>query len=270
VVSESDKVFAGSIPDVYDAYLVPLIFEHYADDLADRAAALRATAILEVAAGSGVVTRAVAPVLGAHARHVVTDLNPPMLERAASMQQNPTRIEWRPADAHDLPFPDATFDLVLCQFGAMFFPDRVKAYSEARRVLQPGGRFIFSMWDRIEENDFAHEVTGALATVFPDDPPRFLVRTPHGHHDPATYRAELGAAGFDEVGIEAVDAVSVASDPVIPAIAYCQGTPLRNEIEARYPPSLEDATVQVADAIRERFGDDDVHGRIRGYVITAG
>jgi ubiquinone/menaquinone biosynthesis C-methylase UbiE len=268
-MSESDRVFAGSIPDVYDEYLVPLIFEQYAQDLAERTVAVNPGAVLEVAAGSGVVTRAVAPVLGPQTRYVVTDLNQPMLERAASMQHDPAQIEWRPADAADLPFVDNTFDLVLCQFGVMFFPDRLKAYAEAHRVLRPGGRFIFSMWDRIERNEFADEVTTALARVFPDDPPSFLPRTPHGHYDPATYQAELGAAGFDRASVDAVDEISVASDPAIPAIAYCQGTPLRNEIEAMNPPGLEEATALATEAIRARFGEFDVQGRIRGFVITA-
>jgi len=269
VVIEADKVFAGSIPDVYDDYLVPLIFEQYAQDLAARTAVLNPGAVLEVAAGSGVVSRAVAPLLSPEARHVVTDLNAPMLERAAAMQHNPAQIEWQPADALDLPFADDTFDLVLCQFGAMFFPDRVRAYAEAGRVLESGGRFIFSMWDRIEENDFAHAVTTALVEEFPDDPPSFLARTPHGHYDPAIYQAELEAAGFEEMTIDAVDEISAAADPAIPAIAYCKGTPLRNEIEAMSPPGLEEATNRATDAIRTRFGSGDVQGRIRGFVITA-
>lgn len=269
MVDAVDKLFTGSIPDVYDDYLVPLIFEQYADDLARRTAVLDPQDVLEVAAGSGVVSRAVASVLDSSARFVVTDLNPPMLERAASIQDDPGRVEWQPADAVDLPFEDASFDLVLCQFGAMFFPDRVRAYREARRVLAEGGAFIFNMWDRIEENDFAFEVTRALIEVFPNDPPSFLPRTPHGQYDTATYRTELEAAGFNQITIEPVDAVSVASNPAIPAVAYCQGTPLRNEIEARKLPGLEEATARVIDAIRQRFGDGEVRGRIRGFVITA-
>jgi SAM-dependent methyltransferase len=185
------------------------------------------------------------------------------------MQDDPGRVEWQPADALELPFGVDSFDLVLCQFGAMFFPDRVRAYQEARRVLCAGGSFIFNMWDRIEENEFAHEVTRALAEVFPDDPPSFLRRTPHGHYDTTTYRSELEAGGFSDVEIEPVDAISVAPDPAIPALAYCQGTPLRTEIEARNPPSLEEATARATDAIRRRFGDGDVRSRIRGFVITA-
>jgi SAM-dependent methyltransferase len=169
----------------------------------------------------------------------------------------------------DLPFEDESFDLVLCQFGAMFFPDRVRAYQEAHRVLAGGGALIFNMWDRLEENDFAFEVTRALVEVFPDDPPSFLPRTPHGHYDPAIYRSELEAAGFSRITIEPVDAVSSASNPAIPAVAYCQGTPLRNEIEARNPPNLEEATARATDAIRRQFGDGEIQSRIRAFVITA-
>ena len=269
MVDAVDKVFAGSIPEVYDEYLVPLIFEPYAEDLARRTRSLDPANVLEIAAGSGVVSRAVAAVLDSSAQFVVTDLSPPMLDRAASVQDDPGRVEWQPADAMDLPFEDESFDLVLCQFGAMFFPDRVQAYQEAHRVLRQGGAFIFNMWDRIEENDFAYEVTRALADVFPDDPPGFLLRTPHGHYDPATYRSELQTAGFSRVTVEPLDVGSVAPSPAIPAVAYCQGTPLRNEIEARYPPSLEEATARATDAIRLRFGDGEVRSRIRGFVVTA-
>ncbi|MGB9357549.1 MAG: class I SAM-dependent methyltransferase, partial [Acidimicrobiia bacterium] len=203
------------------------------------------------------------------ANYVVTDLNPQMLKRAASMADDTSVIAWKTADAIDLPFNDGSFDLVLCQFGVMFFPDRVRAYQEARRVLRRGGAFIFSMWDRIEANDFAYEVTRALADMFTDDPPTFLARTPHGHHSTATYRIELAAAGFEHVTIEPLEVKSVALNPAIPAIAYCQGTPLRNEIEARNPRSLQEAAARATDAIRNRFGDSNLESRIRGFVITA-
>ena len=269
-MSELDSVFAGSIPDVYDALLVPLIFEQYADDLAVRTAALSPNSILEVAAGSGVVTRAAVAAVPTGTRYVASDLNPPMLGRAAAVQTEPDRVEWLPANALDLPFADDDFDVVLCQFGAMFFPDRIKAYSEARRVLRPGGSFIFNMWDRIAENEFADAVTNSLAETFPADPPRFLGRTPHGFYDHATFHQELAAAGFGRITIEPLDAISRAARPAIPAIAYCQGTPLRNEIEKLADPSLEEATSLATGAIADRFGNGEVEGRIRAFVITAG
>src|ERR1051325_791684 len=190
-MAETDKLFAGSIPENYDRYLVPLIFEPYAADLARRAASLSPSAVLETAAGSGVVTRALAPRLPAGASYIVTDLNQPMVDYAASRQPPDTRIKWRQADAMALPFENAAFDLVCCQFGAMFFPDRPAAYGEAKRVLKPGGHFLFHVWDRIEENVFADTVTNALAEMFPKDPPRFMARTPHGYHDKDLIRRDL-------------------------------------------------------------------------------
>src|SRR4029078_1332853 len=162
-MSAGDKIFAGSIPENYDRYLVPLIFESYARDIARRAAALSPKAVLETAAGSGVVTRALAPKLPPDARYVATDLNQPMLDYVATRQDRDDRIAWRKADAQALPFEDAAFDLVCCQFGVMFFPDRPPAYREARRVLNPGCFLLFNAWDRIEYNVFADYVTNALA-----------------------------------------------------------------------------------------------------------
>src|SRR5690349_783340 len=268
-MSETDKVFAGSIPENYDRYMVPLIFASFAADLAQRAASLSPSAVLETAAGTGVVTRALAPKLPLGASYIVTDLNQPMLDYAASQQAPDTRITWQQANALALPFENAAFDLVCCQFGAMFFPDRSSAYREVRRVLKPGGHFLFSVWDRIEENVFADDVTNALAKIFPNDPPRFLARTPHGYHDTALIRRELEAAGFSRVTIETRAEQSRASSARLPAVAYCQGTVLRTEIEARDPGALESATGFAASAIAERHGSGEVAAKIQAHVIMA-
>jgi ubiquinone/menaquinone biosynthesis C-methylase UbiE len=266
---ESDKVFAGSIPENYDRYMVPLIFERFAADLAQRAASLSPSAVLEIAAGTGVVTRALAPKLSPNASYVVTDLNQTMLDYAASRQAPDRRIEWRQADAMALPFENAAFDLVCCQFGAMFYPDRSTAYREAKRVLKRGGHFLFNVWDRIEENVFADDVTNAVAKVFPSDPPRFLARTPHGYHDTALIRSELEGAGFSNVAIETKAEQSRASSPRLVAVAYCQGTPLRNEIEARDAGKLEAATDYAASAIAGRHGGGAVAAKIQAHVVLA-
>jgi ubiquinone/menaquinone biosynthesis C-methylase UbiE len=267
-MAATDKLFAGSIPEIYDRFLVPLIFEPYARDLAERIGRADPKTVLEIAAGTGVVTRAMASRLPAQARLTVTDLNQPMLDHAKARQPD-GRITWKQADALALPFADGSFDAVACQFGVMFFPDKVQGYREARRVLKPGGRYVFSVWDRISDNEFADVVTQALATMFPDDPPRFLARTPHGHHDAEQIRRELSAAGFTDVSVDAVDHRSKAASPRDPAIAYCQGTPLRNEIEARGAGRLEEATNRAAEAVAQRFGSAAVDGRIRALVITA-
>ena len=266
---ETDKVFAGSIPENYDRYMVPLIFEPFAVDFAQRAARYSPITVLEIAAGTGVVTRALAPKLSPGASYIVTDLNQPMLDYATSRQAPDSRIKWRQADALALPFENAAFDLVCCQFGAMFFPDRSSAYREAKRVLKPGGHFLFSVWDRIEENVFADEVTNTLAEIFPDDPPRFLARTPHGYHDTALIRSELEGAGFSRVVIETRAEQSRASSPRLPAVAYCQGTLLGNEIEARDAGKLEAATDYAESVIAKRHGSGEVAAKIQAHVIVA-
>lgn len=268
-MTERDAVFAGSIPKFYDTLLAPLIFEAYAADLAELVAVSSPDSVLETAAGSGVVTRALAPRLSAGARYVVTDLNLPMLNYASSRQGADRRIEWRQADALDLPFDDASFDVVCCQFGAMFFPNRTVAYTEARRTLRPRGRFIFNVWDRIEENVFADDVTNAVATMFPHDPPRFLARTPHGYHDIALIREELSRAGFSDIEIETHEKVSRANSARDVATAYCLGTPLRNDIEARDAGLLQVAIDRATMAIANRHGEGPVAGRIQALVIVA-
>jgi SAM-dependent methyltransferase len=264
---DSDKAFTGAIPKLYDQWLVPLIFAPYADDLARRVAAHAPRAVLEVAAGTGVVTRALDRALPASTRLVATDLNPAMLVQAREAEYA-RAVEWQPADAMALPFADATFDAVVCQFGAMFFPDRAAAFAQARRVLRPGGWFVFNTWDAIGHNEFADVVIDALARVFPDDPPRFLARTPHGYHDPDAIRRDLAQGGFAAPpAIETVTARSRAESPRAPAFAYCQGTPLRNEIEARDPARLEEATAVAAAALAARFGEGVVDGKIQALVV---
>ena len=267
-MSDTDKVFSGSVPKIYEKYLVPLIFEPYAADLINRLRSRHLSRVLEVAAGTGVVTRALASALPEGASIVATDLNQAMLDQA-SLVVAKRNVEWRQADAMQLPFSDGTFDAVVCQFGAMFFPDKPKAFSEALRVLSPGGVFILNVWDRIEENEFADTVTTALASVFPEDPPRFMARTPHGYHDRETIKQDLAMGGFTkQAHIATVAARSRAESPRVPAIAYCQGTPLRNEIEARDARRLEEATDVTTAALAQRFGSGTVDGKIQAHVIT--
>jgi ubiquinone/menaquinone biosynthesis C-methylase UbiE len=265
----NDKAFTGSIPQIYDRLLVPMIFEPYARDLAQRIARHYPHNVLETAAGTGVVTAAMASQLPAATQIVATDLNEAMLAQAKTHLADRPQIQWRQADALALPFEDASFDAVACQFGAMFFPDRIKGYSEARRVLKPGGRFFFNVWDRIEENYFADVVIEALSQVFPGDPPQFLARTPHGYHDVDRIRMDLRQAGFTDIAIEPVGYISRASSSEDAATAYCQGSPMRAEIEARGAPGLEAATAHAAEALARRFGSGAIEGRIRALVVTA-
>ncbi|SAK64953.1 class I SAM-dependent methyltransferase [Caballeronia ptereochthonis] len=264
----TDTNFAGRIPEIYDRLLVPMIFEPYADDMAKRVAALGPSRLLETAAGTGIVTRAMARTLPAHVDIVSTDLNQAMLDRAEAIGAG-RPLTWRQANALQLPFDDASFDIVACQFGAMFFPDKAAAFAEARRVLRPGGTLLFNVWDRIDQNDFADTVSGALGRVFSADPPLFMERTPHGYFDPRTIARDLARAGFDATpDVDTVTARSRATSARVAAIAYCQGTPLRNEIESRSGASLDEATSACAAAIEARFGAGPVDGKIQAHVIT--
>ena len=263
-----DRVFTDSIASLYETHLVPLIFEPYAVDLADRLASRPVTRLLEVAAGTGVVTRRLASVLPASVSIVATDLNQPMLDQGAAIG-TARSVEWRQADALQLPFPDGSFDAVVCQFGVMFLPDKPKAFAEARRVLRSGGVFVFNVWDRIEDNEFADDVTAAVGALFPDDPPRFLARTPHGYHDRAIIERDLARGGFTAPPqIATVAARSRAASARIPAVAYCEGTPLRTEIEERDKSALGAATAAAAAAIARRFGGGAVDGRIQAHIVT--
>jgi SAM-dependent methyltransferase len=239
----TDTRFSGSIPELYDSYLVPMIFEPYAADLAKRVAAHRPSRVLEIAAGTGAVTRMMAHALPVDVDLVATDLSQPMLDRAMAIS-------------------------VVCQFGVMFFPDKVRAFSEARRVLRPGGVLLFNVWDRIEENEFAHTVTAALARLFPEDPPLFMVRTPHGYFDFKVISRDLADAGFTAAPrFETIAARSRATSARVAAIAYCQGTPVRNEIEARGA-GVDNVTLASATAITERFGTGPIDGKIQAHVVV--
>lgn len=265
----NDKLFTGSIPEIYDRFMVPLIFAAYADVLAERLAQVKPQDVLETAAGTGVLTRAIASRLAASVRIVATDLNQPMLDRAAMSGTMPAHIILRQANALALPFRDQSFDVVACQFGAMFFSDRIKGYREALRVLRPGGSFLFNVWDRIDANAFPDVVSTAVATLFPCDPPTFMARIPHGYHDVDLIRSELSQAGFVSASVETVDKTSKATTPQDVSIAFCQGTPLRTEIVTRDATRLDEATKVAADALALRFGSGPIEGPIRAHVITA-
>ena len=261
-----DTGFTGLIPELYDTRLVPLIFAPYADDLAPRVAALAPDRVLETAAGTGAVTRALATALPLSTRIVATDLNQPMLDRAAAVgTQRP--VDWRQADAQQLPFDDGSVDAVVCQFGAMFFPDKPRAFAEARRVLRPGGSLLFNVWDTIAHNELADTVTAALAALFPDDPPRFMARTPHGYADPTVIVRDLAQAGFaDRPLIDMLAARSRAPSARWAAEAYCQGTPLAGEIAARGG-TLEAATAAATAAIAARCGTGAIDAKIRALIV---
>jgi SAM-dependent methyltransferase len=267
-MQSADAVFAGSIPALYDRHLGPALFEPYAVDLAGRLTGLTAGSLLEIASGTGRVTRALARTLAPAVTITATDLNQAMVDFAMA-QPIARPVTWRQADALALPFADDSFDVVLCQFGVMFFPDKIAGYRQARRVLKPDGCLIFNVWDRIEANDFSKVTTDGLGLVFPADPPLFLPRTPYAYYSIDTIESDLHTAGFRSAAVETAERTSQLPAARDLAIGFCQGSPLRNEIEARSPGGLEAVTDAVAETIASHLGAGAITGKMRAHVITA-
>jgi ubiquinone/menaquinone biosynthesis C-methylase UbiE len=266
-MNERDRVFGESVAEIYERCMAPMLFEAYAADLASRVGA-GGRDVLEIGAGTGVLTRALIAALPPDTAITAIDLNQAMLDRAAAAD-TARRVEWRRADAAELPFPDRSFDSVVCQFTAMFFPDKRRVYGEVRRVLRPGGRFLFNVWDRLADNEFAEVVDTALASLFPKDPPHFMARTPHGYYDLDAIAADLRAAGFtDPPRVDTRALVSRAGSAPLAAAGFCQGTPLRLEIEARDPGGLQRATSVAAEALAARFGAGAIEGRMQAHVFV--
>ena len=252
-MTASDSEFTGSIPAFYDRCLGPLLFRPFAIEAAHRVRDWRPQRVLETAAGTGIVTEALQRALP-DAEIVATDLNPAMLDVAAQRVQL-GKVSFQPADAQALPFEDASFDLVLCQFGVMFFPDKVKGGSEAHRVLRDGGRYLAVIWDQLDRNPVSHAISEALEEEFPEDPPRFLERMPFGYTDLSRIETDLHSSGFDHVEIETVELSSRVSANDA-AIGMCQGSPMRSEIEALGDDALDRATIAAAHALRQFDGLD--------------
>jgi SAM-dependent methyltransferase len=259
----------ASVFDVYDELLVPLCFQRYAEDLAARLADVRGGSVLEVACGTGAATRVLARALPESVAITATDIVPGMVERA---QRGGTvrEVTWDVADAAALPYDDESFDVVVCQFGAMFFPSKADAFAEAARVLRPGGRLELAVWDRIEMNEFASAVAEAMTALFPDDPPRFLERMPFSYHDPEMIVADLVAGGLvATAAVERVEHRTRAVSPEVVAGAFCGGTPVRDQLQAGGTDRLPGAIAGTATRLAERFGVSDLEGGNVAVVVSA-
>lgn len=267
-MEKTDSAFKGSIPELYDRYLGPLIFEPYAADLAYRLRDFDRGELLETAAGTGIVTQALARALAPDVALTATDLNQPMLDFAAK-KEGMERVTFRQADAQDLPFEDGRFDAVVCQFGVMFFPDKKRAYAEAWRVLKPGGRFLFNVWDSLSENPIPETIAQAVAALYPKDPPGFIGRVPYAYFDLDAIRAALAAASFTHIRVETLPFTTTAPTHHAPAAGFCQGSPLRLEIEARDPNGVEAATEAATRALERRFGPAPISAPIRAHIVEA-
>ena len=263
----TDTIFAGSIPAIYDQYTVPLIFAPYAKLVAERAAGFKPGRILETAAGTGVLTEAIHRSLP-NAEIIATDLNQPMLDKAAR-RMSASNVRFQQADAQALPFPGQNFDLVVCQFGVMFFPDKVLANREARRVLRDGGRYLLVIWDRIENNLATMTAGRVVADLFPFEAARFYERVPFRYHDVGQIEQDLLAAGFTDMEFETVELRSRAESACHAAIALVQGTPVRSEIEQIDPRMLGRATEVAEEALRQFEGPDGFDAPMSARLVTA-
>lgn len=240
----------------------------WARELVRRLGGLKARRVLETAAGTGIVTAALAEWLAPDGTVIATDLNPAMLAHAGTKPAL-EGIELRQADALALPFDADSFDAVVCQFGIMFFPDRIAGYREAARVLKPGGHFAFSVWDSLAHNPVTRCTVEALAVRYPQNPPRFLARTPHGHSDTGVICRELAAAGLEVLAVGTVTLPSPAPSADHAAIGLCQGTPTRGEIEAIDPTGLSAATDVASAALRAEFGNGAIEAPMQAVMIAA-
>ncbi len=268
-MSQEHKPYAGgSIPENYERYLVPLLFLDYAADLASRLDVPADGAVLETACGTGAVTRHLRARLRDTVRLTVTDLALPMVEQVQRIVGDHPGIEYRQADATDLPFPEDSFDAVICQFSLMLFPDKAKAMREAARVLRSGGRFVFNVWDRLERNGFSRAVHEAVSEIYPTDPPLFL-EAPYSYYDLSVITDSLQQAGFDTIEIVVQPRDSKASDPHQVAAGLVAGSPLAIQVAERDTLSLEDATLAVEDAIARKFGSGPISAPMQAFQISA-
>lgn len=258
-----DTKFSGSVPANYDRYLVPLLFQPYAEILAERAAQFAPRQILETAAGTGVVTAALARALP-EAEIIASDLNQAMLDVAAKRVSS-DRVSFRQADALDLPFEDESFDLVVCQFGVMFYPDKVRGNAEARRVLRDGGRLLLAIWDRLDRNPLSELAHQTMERRFPNNPPMFLQRGPFSYHDAHWIERDLEAAGFADISIETVELMSRSASAEDGARGLCHGSPMQVELEEYGPGALNSVFADLTEAARKY----QIGGRVRSANVGA-
>ena len=260
--------FAGSIPAAYDRYLGPMFFQPYAEDLAARLEVGNNSSVLEVACGTGIVTRILRDRLPATVRLVATDLNEPMIKHAAAKFSEKDPVEWKQADACSLPFDDESFDAVVCEFGLMFVPDKALAAREARRVLKPHGVFLFNVWDSLAENPLGKIPHETIAGFFAKDPPAFY-EVPFGYYDQAEIRRAVEGAGFRDVRIEMVIKNSGNTRVEDAAVGLVQGTPVSVAIAERDPSLLPMITQAVGRALEKEFGGPTFSAPMRAIVVEA-
>ncbi|WP_218916934.1 class I SAM-dependent methyltransferase [Croceicoccus naphthovorans] len=245
--------FSGTVPENYDSGLGPFIFERFAEEMARRASDLHPSSVLETAAGTGIVTRRLRDRIPPQCALIATDLNCPMLDFAALKFDEDESVGIEAADACRLPFDDGAFDVVICQFGVMFFPDRGASYAEALRVLKPGGTYLFSVWGSWNDNPFGRIAYSVGAEFCPNDPPAFY-KIPFSYHDAGRIRSDLKDAGFDEPTIDTLTHRKALDDPALFARGIVYGNPLGEELVER---GIDPDVVcnRMAEALRAQLGE---------------
>jgi ubiquinone/menaquinone biosynthesis C-methylase UbiE len=266
--SKPNATFVGSIPENYDRYLGPVLFDPYAVDLVSRLNVSADASVLELACGIGIVTRRLRDRLGSEAKLVATDLNEAMLDYASKKFRPEEIVEWKQADATDLPFADQSFDAVVCQFGLMFFPDKEKAISETYRVLKPGGTFLFNVWDAIEYNELPHIAHAIIAEFFDDNPPDFY-EVPFSFHDLESINSLVSAAGFTEIQLALLRLPAVSPSAEEAAKGLVHGNPVINVIRERSESSIPGIEAAVAAAVAAQCGDTPVRARMQALICAA-
>ena len=262
-----DVRFSGSVPANYEQYMVPLLFRPYAQQLAARALAMKPERILETAAGTGVVTAALAQALP-NAQIIATDLNQAMLDVAAQRLDS-SNVSLRQADALDLPFDDGSFDLVACQFGVMFYPDKVQGNAEAHRVLRDGGHYLLAIWDRIERNALSNLAHETMSRQFPDNPPMFMKRGPFSYYDPEWIERDLRAAGFGSVAIETVELRSHSPSAEDAARGLTYGSPMGIELEEYGEGALDRVFEEFSRAALRFEGPEGFDAPMAAHIVVA-
>jgi len=260
--------FVGSIPENYDRYLGPTLFEPYAADLVTRVDVPGGGAVLELACGTGIVTRRLRDRLAASTKLVATDLNEPMMSHASRKFREDENVKWRQADATDLPFSDQSFDAVICQFGLMFVPDKPQAIQEAHRVLKPGGKFLFSVWDSIERNDFPRVAHETISKFFDDNPPDFY-QIPFSFHDRLEIESLLTETGFKEIEFTLLPLNSNAASARDLTQGLVHGNPIITAIRERNEAMIPEIEKSVFEAVVANFGEAPVQARMQALIFSA-
>ena len=267
-MATSHSAFLGGVPENYDRYLGPMFFEPYGADIVERVVPLAPSDVLEIACGTGIVTKRLAEKLPSTSRITATDLNEAMLAIARQKLGDNTQVDFAVADACALPMNDGDFDAIICQFGVMFFPDKAKAFAEFARVLRPDGHLLFNVWDSLAYNDGPRTADAAVRECFPIDSPSFY-DTPFGFHDRPHIVGMLEQAGFGSVSWTEVARVVESRAAADAASGLLDGSPVSAEIVTRDPAALPRLRDTVTASLRDQFGDKPMRCQARAVVFQA-